>query len=512
MDRALITRIPSNSTARAGFLILLALLMLAGAEKQVTGNTLDPDVFWHMRVGRQLLHDGVGPLVDDLSFNSIPQPWTPYSWLAEIALDRTWQVGGLRAAVVLGAALIATMVALLAFACYQARRGAARDGEDASGGLLPVLLATTVGMMLCLRYLTLRPVTMAFVIIAACVGLLLRDRRWGERTLAVWLVPPWVALGVNFHFFTALVPLYIACLLAGGVWEWMRTRDAITRPERALRCRRYALLMAATIVGCAATPMLPGLIRTIFYYTAHDPMVASGLIAELQPFYVGFAGAVSAAAVVAILACVLVWRRYVRAGEVLAMVASAGLILVFGRFMPLFALTAAPFLAATLPPISGRLLQSPLVAACVAAVVVLTGYRTVADLPRAGRPDSAWLNRLPATKGYPCEAADYVLANVPRRSGRIINEFGWGGYLAWRLGGRYQVLIDGRTQLYPASVWHATYLGSDEQLARFLADAGADAAILSRQAGRFERALRQLGWRLVYEDVRSRVFLPKLEG
>ena len=90
----------------------------------------------------------------------------------------------------------------------------------------------------------------------------------------------------------------------------------------------------------------------------------------------------------------------------------------------------------------------------------------------------------------------------------VQNEFGWGGYLGWRLRGQYQVLLDGRTQVYAPGTWGSTYLGSDERLVAFLADADADAAILSKEAGRFETALRELGWKVAYEDVRSRVWLP----
>src|SRR5438552_2542663 len=103
--------------ATVGFFILLALLLLAGADKQISANTLDPDLFGHMRVGGQLLREGVRPLIDDISFNSPGQPWTPYSWLAETALEGPWRAGGLLGAVLLSAALIAATIALIAFAC-----------------------------------------------------------------------------------------------------------------------------------------------------------------------------------------------------------------------------------------------------------------------------------------------------------------------------------------------------------------------------------------------------------
>jgi hypothetical protein len=510
---------PVGAGARRGFFILLLLLLLAGAQKQVTGNTLDPDVFWHMRVGQQLLRDGIRPLVDEISFNSVRRPWTPYSWLAELVLEQTWRAGGLRAAVVLGAGLIAAFVALLAWACYQQRRAVQRDEPPADGGLA-VLLATAIGMALSLRYLTLRPVTMAFVVMGACVVLLLRDRRLGERSRAVWLVPPLVALGINFHFFAAVIPLYIACLLAGAWWERLRGRtDIAAAGELAARVARYALLAAAAGVGCAVTPMLGGIVDAVLHYTVVDPMVESGKILEMRPLYEGGAGIVSLALVVGIVAWVAAARGRFRAGELLGMAAAAGLIVWFGRFLPVFALVASPLLAAALPSPSRstsalrsprRLLAHPATLLAGLAAVAWVGYRIVTGLPDPRLPDSVWLNRLPDAKGYPCEAADYVLEHVPRRFGRVINEFGWGGYLGWRLRGRYQVLIDGRTQLYPPGTWGSTYLGSDDRLVAFLASADADAAILSHKAARFENALRELGWKIAYADERSRVWLPPL--
>ena len=51
---------------------------------------LDPDCFWHIRVAEQLEREGIHPIVDQLSFASIKDPWTPYSWLAELGMKWVW--------------------------------------------------------------------------------------------------------------------------------------------------------------------------------------------------------------------------------------------------------------------------------------------------------------------------------------------------------------------------------------------------------------------------------------
>jgi hypothetical protein len=110
--------------------------------------------------------------------------------------------------------------------------------------------------------------------------------------------------------------------------------------------------------------------------------------------------------------------------------------------------------------------------------------------------------RLPV---YPTAAADYVDASP--RTGRLINEFNWGGYLAWRLGDKYQVFVDGRTQLYDETFWRATYLGTDADIAAAIKQSNADVAIIPRRNSRFRAALDSLGWHSVYTDDVAEVFV-----
>jgi len=61
---------------------------------------------------------GVGPLVDDLSFASQKEPWTPYSWLGRAGDEGGLEhAGGYRAAVAVTAGMAAGFVALLAMCC-----------------------------------------------------------------------------------------------------------------------------------------------------------------------------------------------------------------------------------------------------------------------------------------------------------------------------------------------------------------------------------------------------------
>src|SRR5207247_2640267 len=105
-----------------GFGLVLGLVLLAASAKAMLYDTLDPDAFWHLRVAEQIQREGIRPLVDEISFSSIRQPWTPYSWLAELTMKRIWDFAGLRGAVVTHALCTAAILTLVASMCLMARR------------------------------------------------------------------------------------------------------------------------------------------------------------------------------------------------------------------------------------------------------------------------------------------------------------------------------------------------------------------------------------------------------
>jgi hypothetical protein len=120
-----------------------------------------------------------------------------------------------------------------------------------------------------------------------------------------------------------------------------------------------------------------------------------------------------------------------------------------------------------------------------------------------------WLNRHgPETPGFPAGAAQFVQSRIPNKTGRIINDFNWGGYLAWEVGDRYQVFMDARTQLYTPDLWRQTCLRDVHDVERVVRHTDADAAIVPAETKNLGRALTQLGWKKVYRDERAMVLVP----
>src|SRR5207237_745202 len=178
-------------------------------------------------------------------------------------------------------------------------------------------------------------------------------------------------------------------------------------------------------------------------------------------------------------------------------VGSSALWMPLGRFSPVFALMAAPILAATMPALVDGVLIRWIVWAMIGVSMVVCAVRVATQFPRS--PDlCGWLDhRDPDVLAYPCKAADYLEANVSPHTHRLINEFNWGGFLEWRLAGKYQVFLDGRTQVFGREFWETTYMGTEQSRFRVLRDANADAAILPVKKSVFREPLIKLGWRSI---------------
>ena len=471
--------------SQLGVVLALALIVLLAASKSILFDTLDPDSFWHLRVADQLLHDGIGPIVDHLSFMSISRPWTPYSWLAELAMRGLWAIGGYRAAIATQAINIAAIYTLLAVSCRR---------REAS--TLSTLLLCIAGVYLSLPYLSFRPATMSIALVALGLWLLIRDRQLNERSRTVWALVPLTILTVNVHLFAFLLPACVGGLLAGAVIERRNVR-------------RYALLLVLCSLACLCTPMLPGLIATMWHYQTADAMVAGPGIAELRPIYAGPMGVVTVLLVASGLVGCVMHRKRLRAGDWFWLIGAVALLLRMGRFAPLFVIIAGPIIASAGPRGDVRALERPMPRWSLALLLIGGVVRMAVGFPSRALPLDSWVNRMgPDTPGYPCAAADFVQTNITPTSGHVLNEFTWGGYLAWRLGPQFQTFMDGRTQLYSASFWRSTCMAKPTDFRNYLAHIPADAAIVPADHGPMHDAVIALGWKCVYADDRAAVYVP----
>jgi hypothetical protein len=380
---------------------------------------------------------------------------------------------------------------------------------------------------------------------SAMVFILHRDRRVGD--LRVWLLVPMTLVLTNLHLYVILWIAFVWARWAGmcfDAWNYLPGPDAQRRIENGLlhsrghkgrlvesrdMASRYPLarqfkLALACSIAALGTPMLPGCIRNAIWFQVQDPMVQNQLVSEILPFHTGSVGKVLLG--ILVLHLVLVFRTLVmnrrsmqsKGGvttnqafgfeHLFSLLIAIGFLLQMGRFSTVYALIAMPLLAAQFPAMRDAILDRVVVRFTLATSLAFCVMQIALEFPRAGARVDDWITRHDDNLRYPTRAAEYLQANVRPVNGRVLNELTWGGYLIWRLGDRFQVFMDGRTLIYPASFWNDLYLGTDADRMKLLRTQRVDAAILPSRQSRLAGPLRNLGWTPVYADDRAIILLP----
>jgi len=185
---------------------MLGALLVAAVAITARAFTLDPDVWWHLKVGQGILATHHWPIADPYSFTAPGQHWLSYEWFGEVLLAATWRFGGVRAFEILQVALgSAIMLALYALATL-------RSGNSKAGFVTAALL-----FVLATPSFNLRPQMFGYLFLVLTLIMLEAFRR-GNRG-AVFLLPATMLVWVNTHgswiIGLGAIGVYIAKCAAG---------------------------------------------------------------------------------------------------------------------------------------------------------------------------------------------------------------------------------------------------------------------------------------------------------
>lgn len=414
--------------------VILWFAILLATGSYICGPIVDPDLWWHITVGKWILAHGEFPTVDYWNMFGVSKAWRAYSWSSELLFawfDLNWGLYGL---LVLKLAF-GVLLAFSLFYCLSKISG------DWFLGALLGLFSTAA----CFNHFTLRPQTLVWIFF---IWLIL----WTEDVVrkgptvknqgALFLV---MVLWANTHITTILG------LVTAAAWVW-RSKHALKDP-----LRLFALLFVATL----CTPYVGGEWITFFSKTGHPFAHAS--VTEFQPatimqFSTGF------------LIIILVFFLSLLHHRPKSLnLAKLGLALMFVlaslavvKFLPLAVILLAALIAKLWQQESAnRNLLGNL------AEAIERAKKTVDRLPREGlsfvficllilNVYKVWQDPL-SEQITPVAAVNFIKEeNLPAP---VLNDFGKGGYLIYRHSNQYGepsqlVPIDGRTNVTPHEVWN----------------------------------------------------------
>lgn len=474
-------------TLRAAVPIALFVIVFMLAVHQAA--TLDPDLWWHLQTGKDIVAGRSIPHVDPYSFTKAGAPWVAHEWLSQLLMFTVYRLSGLGGLVFIFSVAI-TIAFLIPF-----RQSAGRPYVAGLAVLLGALSATPL--------FGIRPQMITLLLASIYIAIMRRFTRSGESRVLSWLPPLmilWVNLHAGFALGLGLIGLFFVTVILDRNWKLLRP------------------LVLIGLACAVVVPLNPNGFRIFLYplETLTSPSMAA-LIDEWsspdfhQPMFLPLAAFLFTTFAVLALA-----PRRPRAGELFLLLATAFGALRSARHVPVLALVAAPILAEhlfDLRKVRGwdRALERETprtIGSVVLSLLLLTtplGLAAVQLWHFVSRQESYVLLRNPVA------AVDFI--QTQHLSGPIYNRYGWGGYLIFRLYPEYRVYVDGRADVYGDDFLFEmvnTYDGRSgwrEPLDRY----GVRTVLISPDVPLASLLRIDKDWRKVYEDGQAVIF-TKVQG
>jgi hypothetical protein len=446
----------------------------------------DPDMWWHLKTGEIIWNTHSIPQVDLFSFTTNQHAYTPHEWLSQLTIYAAYHFGGY-IGLMLWSCVIASLISIAGYALCWAYSG---NGKVAFLGAMGIWFFATVG-------LSIRPQMAGYLMLVCELLIVVLGRT--RKTRWLLLLPPLFAIWVNLHgsFLLGLIvlgiTLFCACfefrlgLLVAHRWS---------KEQRNTLAMAFLLSIAAVFVNPVGLSQLTYPLNTMFVQ-----QIGLQFSAEWQPAPmndVRLWALFGAASMVLLLP--LIRRFELRLEELLLSGLAFGLGVQHERMFFVFGILVMPCLCRLLasatdgyrPGRDSRRVNLILIAGAILAVTL--NFPTSRNLAAQ------------VSKGNPVGAVDFI-----RRtglSGRMLNEYVYGGYLIWALP-EHKVFIDGRADVYEWTGVFADYMNwvnikTDPNL--LLDKYRIDFCLLSREEPLTKVLPLLPAWRIVYSDDMSVIF------
>lgn len=453
----------------------------------------DGDLGHHLAMGRLILDTGNIPQTDPFSFRTQGVAAIPHEWLLQIAYTLLDSWFGLTGIVVLSALTLALTFTLIL-----------GESSRRSGSLLAGLVLAALTLAASTMHWITRPHLFTYLLLAIWVFRLDAFFRGEERRW--WIFPLLMLLWANLHGMFILGLLAFVISLAGWAWErWLEGRESPVSGSG---------LFFLGIFSTLATFLTPSgfhLWETIFNLAGGSPFI-TGMTAEYRPADFHNTGT---------------WPFLILLGVILATAVLSGRKISMARALQLAGWTLIglysarniPLAAIVLAPIGAELLATWLKESPALAGLV----RFSRNLERVERDLRGWLWAVAGVlfclvllasgvalaldgqpyqflpERFPVAAVDWLKENPP--TGRMFNEFDWGGYLLYRLWPGQKIFMDGHTHIYGdiLSREYVDVMMRSPSWQNILDSYQVEWAIL-RHDNPLASVLLDWGWRKLYDD------------
>ena len=438
----------SSQSFRILMLVLMVLLVFLMASRV----PVDADMWWHLRAGEETVTAGKVYLSDTMTFTRTGEPWVNHSWLSEVILYLAFKAGGYT-----GLSLfVAIMASATMMILYRSMKGGVFQRA-----LIIVLTCATLAPIWAPR-----PQQFSLLFFALLNYWLMQYME--GKQVKLWYFPLLFILWSNLHGGYSFGFLLIGVTLGGMIL------DRLFRPNLNpdLSWARIGRLADWTAISLLAVLINPNGINTWKIPFQTIGVQFNQYIQEWQSL--DFHAISSLPYILLLFGCLIAigLSDHRASGAELAGLTFFGTSsLNAQRLVGIFSLFAATVLsnhlAAIVTSIGDKLKTSTmgmkfvhsreqsnqssvspgLRKAINLTLIFLVGLAASIKLIYVSNP--AVVD--PVVKSYyPVGAVDYLVENG--KTGNVLNDYGWGGYLDWRLR-ENKVFIDGRADFFPQDLF-----------------------------------------------------------
>lgn len=445
----------------------------------------DPDLWGHVRFGKDIIRDGVVHTRDPYSYLSGSYTWINHEWLMEVLFGWTHDAAGAEGLLLLKAVCTLLLTGMSYLYLRRCGLNALRSG----------MLVIAAAWALRAGLGTIRPQLATYVCFFLTL-VLVREAEHGRRK-ALWALPPLFALWANCHGgFLAGAAVFAAWWT---VQMFQALRTLLSASSDAARDSIIELVLAAA--ASAAATLLTPYGTELIAFLLRTATVPRPEITEWSSLRIVSAEGLSYLTLLAI-ACFGVGcsREQRRPALVLLLLLMAAAPFSAVRHLPLFAISVIVLAGPMAAEACNRLLPSRSDTPTSAFAPVMLLFAAVM-LTAAAVPSLRCIDVRSEEFSYPTRA----VALVERLEGdmNMAVLFDWGEFVIWHLGPRVKVSIDGRREtVYSEEVRGMAFAFEfgREGWDQVLRTAPVDLALVHRSSKIEELLQSDSNWVRAYED------------
>lgn len=472
---------PSSPRALLSWLLPLLLFLI------LTHTPADPDMWWHLRNGQEMVHQRAILLEDRFSYTRYGAPWVNVFWLPDLLLYGIYRLAGF-----FGLSLITAIAGAALFThLWRSRRR-----TPFLSAFIVILAAIAIA-----PFWSVRPQIVSFLLLAWLAEWL---GKWRQSPTRPFWLPLLFLLWANAHGGFIWGFLYLLAFLVGEFLERHLHPETTPSTRSLLELGFWALLsLPLTLLN----PSGLALWRLPF----HTVDVSMGIYEWLSPdFHKPFLHPVLWILFLYLLGLSL-HRVPVRLSQTLPILGFAYMGFISQRALAAFLILLTPSLLEIWeemgkawpsshpePPAHLGLLPRPWISALNATLVIGLGLGALLRAWALASPEAIH-------RDYPHGAIAWLRENRP--SGRLFNSYNWGGYLTFNLP-EYPVFIDGRADLYGEELirqWQQITQAAPQ--AWELLDSWQVQIVLLEPDQPIVQVLIGRGWQIAYQDQLSILLL-----